>query len=55
MRTTITVIGRIIDNDLPPTLSVGAGTGGERTVEVTFTVSLSSTVISAVSFEEYCY
>ena len=34
----------------PPTLSVGAGTGGEATGEVVFTVSLSSTAISDVVF-----
>ena len=45
---TLTAKGTITDNDdavPPPTLSVGAGTGGETTGEVVFTVSLSSTAV----------
>ena len=48
---TLTAIGTITDDDVLPTLSVGSGTGSEATGEVVFTVSLSSTAISAVTFK----
>ena len=47
---TLTARGTITDNDLPPTLSIGAARGGETTGEVVFTVSLSRTAVRDVTF-----